>query len=360
MGCGSSTSAVAQRPTHAGLGTTNLRVGLNGPIQVASQPWAPKGAPAIYHGTVRPRMNFNATESAERLRDAMAGLGTKDDQLIQEITAVTNLQRQEIKIAYGQKYGRDLIQDIKSEISGDYEKTVLHLMKPSPEFDAWLLNETMAGLGTDEDILLEILCLRTKEQLMQIRQAYHQVYGKPVEEDIRGDTSGDFKKLLLALLEGNRDDPHIVIEAFARADARTMYEEGEGRLGTDDDKFIEIFTTRSWGQLAAATFMYEKLYNKPIEQMLNSEFSRDMLAALKKMVVFARCRASYFAERLYAAMKGLGTDDDSLQRIIISRCEVDLLEIKEAFRQMYGLPLSKMIRDDTSYKYQEVLLALIN
>ncbi|XP_077978221.1 annexin A5-like [Glandiceps talaboti] len=350
-------------PTQEGtarLTNTDVAVGLHGPIQIAKQPFAPPGAPAIYHGTVRPLLNFDPMKSAERLKAAMDGVGTKDDQLIQELTTVCNLQRQEIKLAYKQRYGKDLIKDIKSEVSGDYEEVLVHLLETTAEYDAWLLNETISGPGTDEEVLLEILCFRSKEELQEISRVYKQKYKNTLADDIKGDTTGDFEKLLLKLLEGGRDEPHIIVEAFARSDARLMFEEGEDRLGTDDDRFIDIFTTRSWDQLAAASFKYEEMYGKPIEKMLDGEFSFDMLLALKKIVVFARDRASYFAERLYSAMKGLGTDDEYLQRIIITRCEIDLLEIKEAFRQKYGLPLSKMIRDDTGHNYKEVLLALVN
>ncbi|XP_077978328.1 annexin A4-like [Glandiceps talaboti] len=361
MGCGSSRAArIVGKQREKGRRNPNLKFGINGPVQVARQPYAPAGSPAIYHGTVLPLLGFDPVAAAEKLRAAMKGLGTNDELLVQEISTITNVQRQHVKSAYQQKYQRDLVQDVKSEISGDYEETILHLLEPSPEYDAWIFHETISGPGTDEDVLLEVLCFRSKEQLAQVRTAYHAKYGQTLEDAIKGDTSGDFEKLLLKLLEGNRDAPHIVVEAFAKSDARIMFEEGEDRLGTDDDKFIDIFTERSWDQLAAATFMYEKLYKKPFEVMLESEFSRDMLDALKKMVIMARCRASYFAERLYNTMDGLGTDDEDLQRIVITRCEVDMLEIKEAFRQIYGLPLSKMIRDDTSGNYKEVLLALVN
>ncbi|XP_002734745.1 annexin A13-like [Saccoglossus kowalevskii] len=365
MGCGSSSSAgktvfEQKQEGKTRLKDADVRIGLNGPVQVAKQPFAPAGSPAIYHGTILPMTDFNPDVSADKLRESMKGVGTKDDELIQAITALTNEQRQVVRKTYHSKFGRDLIQDVKSETSGDFEDVLVHLLEPAAEYDAWLLHETMDGPGTEEDILLEILCFRTKEELTAIRQAYHQKYGKTLDDDIKGDTSGNFEKMLLILLEGVRDRPHVVVEAFARADAKLMYDSGEGRLGTDDDRFIDIFTTRSWDQLAASTFMYEKMYGKPIEQVLESEFSFDMLFALKKMVVFARDRATYFATMLYDSMKGLGTDDEYLQRLVITRCEVDMLEIKEAFKQKYGLTLSKMIRDDTSHKYKDVLLALIN
>lgn len=36
-------------------------------------------------------------------------------------------------------------------------------------------------------------------------------------------------------------------------------------------------------------------------------------------------------------MKGLGTDDDRLCRVIVSRCEVDMVQIKEEFQKQYPL-----------------------
>lgn len=38
-------------------------------------------------------------------------------------------------------------------------------------------------------------------------------------------------------------------------------------------------------------------------------------------------RPAFFAEKLYKTMKGLGTNDDGLIRIIVTRCEVSLYTI---------------------------------
>ncbi len=43
---------------------------------------------------------------------------------------------------------------------------------------------------------------------------------------------------------------------------------------------------------------------------------------MKTIVMCVRNRSDYFAEQLYKSMKGAGTDDDTLIRIIVARCEV--------------------------------------
>jgi len=48
-----------------------------------------------------------------------------------------------------------------------------------------------------------------------------------------------------------------------------------------------------------------------------------------------RNKAAHFATELYKSMKGLGTDDDTLCRVVASRASVDMVQIKQEFQKMY-------------------------
>ena len=51
-----------------------------------------------------------------------------------------------------------------------------------------------------------------------------------------------------------------------------------------------------------------------------------------------------FAKTLHESMKGVGTNDLSLTRTIVSRCEVDMVQIKTEFERAYKEPLGKFIK----------------
>ena len=58
-------------------------------------------------------------------------------------------------------------------------------------------------------------------------------------------------------------------------------------------------------------------------------------------------------------MKGLGTDDSTLTRIIVRRADIDMRDIKAHFARKYGKSLQQTITSDTSGHYKTFLLLVI-
>lgn len=62
---------------------------------------------------------------------------------------------------------------------------------------------------------------------------------------------------------------------------------------------------------------------------------------------------------LRKAMKGLGTDDTKLMRVIITRSEIDLQYIKGEYLKKYKKTLNDAVHSETSGHYRAFLLSLL-
>jgi len=302
---------------------------------------------------------FNPEAVSEALRKAMKGLGTDEKAIIEALTNITNEQRLTLTAAFKQMYGRDLIEDLKSELGGKLEKVILALMTPAVFYDARELRAAMKGAGTDEGVLIEILSSRSNAEIARIKAAYKKDLGRDLEEDLMSETSGDFKRLLVSLANGCRDESSEADADLARDNAQALVDAGVKKWGTDEETFNRILCTLSHEQLRLMFDEYQNITGKTMEESIKSEMSGDLKAGMLAVVQCARSRVDYFAARLHGSMKGAGTDDPTLIRVIVSRSEVDLASIKEAFEAMYGKPLAKFVKDDCSGDYERVLLALI-
>jgi hypothetical protein len=114
---------------------------------------------------------------------------------------------------------------LKSELGGCFENLMVALCLPLAEFMAREVHHAISGIGTNEGTLIEILCSGTNQDIREMNAAYQQcensrligllcsnllfvtfyssVYGHPMENDIKGDTSGEFELLLVSLVQVN-------------------------------------------------------------------------------------------------------------------------------------------------------------
>jgi len=130
-------------------------------------------------------------------------------------------------------------------------------------------------------------------------------------------------------------------------------------LGTDENTFIRIFCQRSRAQLAAISYAYHGMYGNSLKRAIKSETSGHFEYALLTILRCAENPAKYFAKVLHNAMKGLGTNDSTLIRVIVTRAEIDMQYIKAEYLKKYKKTLNDGVNSETSGHYRTFLLSLL-
>jgi len=338
--------------------------------QQPSQGYPPQGYPPQGYQPPQNVSQFNQPQTAlltpaecdaavQVLREAMKGFGTNEKKLISVLGKYPPLQMNQIIKGYKSNYGKSLLDEVKSETSGNFGKLACALSMTIIEFDVKCLHDAIDGIGTDDDCLMEILVGRTNSDINALRAEYKKQYGRDIENDVKGDTSGYVRRLYTVLLQGNRDETNVARDAVA--DAETLYRAGEGKVGTDEMAFISLLCNRPDAHLRQVFDIYQQKHGHTIEKAISKEFSGDIKKALTSLIASIRNKAEYIASLFEKSMKGMGTDDDKLIRLTVRhRAPYVINPIKEAYQTKYGKSLAKRIKGDTSGDYCKLLLTCIH
>ncbi|RUS90654.1 hypothetical protein EGW08_001554, partial [Elysia chlorotica] len=298
--------------------------------------------------------NRGVEEDAIRIYKAMHRVGTEEDVVVDIVCKLSNAQRQELKKRYSELYKQDLEKDLRSELTGDFEDTILSLMIPAEDYDARCLQEAMKGLGTDETTLIGIVCSKNPAELETLRASYKKASGRELETDISAETSGDLRELLLALATGKRDKSTRVDKNLAQEDAKSAHSNSSA------GNLRRILVSNSTAQAQATIQAYQELYKEDITELIKKATTGDVEKAYVAVVKALQDESSFYADRIHTALKGAGTNETQLTRIIIARSEIDLPAIKKKYSQLFGSSLKKDVSSDTSGDYRRALLRLLD
>lgn len=205
--------------------------------------------------------------AAEDLHEAMDGLGTDEDAVYAALGSHPGSAA--LRARYQQITGRSLLADLRDEMSGSELDRALRLYygHSSASWDtAVRMKNALAGLGTDENVVFEILRAGTSDGLRsQLRTAYRDLTGHALETDLRDDLSGDeLSEALLLFRHGPLPDlPDAVRLRNAMAG-----------MGTDEEAVYRMLSRRTDpASLQALCDMYARLTGRTLENDIRDDFS---------------------------------------------------------------------------------------
>ena len=276
--------------------------------------------------------------------------------MIDFVTRINHKERMKLRQNYKIKYGEDLMIEFKSNLSGVFTKIILALFTDPVEFDIDSIYNSIKNDGS-KNVLIEIFASRPDWYLNKIKSLYLKKYNVELEDHIKEGTSDDFKKLLLQILECKRSTNQAPDLGNCEKLSGDLEQEESEKL-TLDGAINSIFIQSSPEELMIISKKYNKSTQKLITETIEQNFKGNVKKLLNDILIAKISPSEYYANLIHEAIND--SDEYMLLRIIVSRAEIDLEQIKKYYEKLYGNNIADDIRNKDTSEYSNLLIALCN
>ena len=293
-----------------------------------------------------------------QFHDAIFSKKLDEKTLISILSTTSNLDRQIIRLFYKKNYGNPIQQDIQTQLSSDLRDLVLDLFDLPYEYDARELHRSLTSFKKDEKAIIEILISRPRAHLVLVQKIYKAFYKVSLKNDIMDLSDKNFAQFLITLLASQRPSKQTIKVNDAYNIAKDIIKNGVKQYGKNADLFKEVFVDKSREDLILISRAFYDLYKKNLYDTIDNEISGSNKKLIKDILFGLITPAQWFANKAYKAMSGPGTDKNTLFRVIVSRAEIDMGDIREYYFRDRKTDLKNDIDGDCSGAYGKILMNL--
>jgi annexin A7/11 len=144
-----------------------------------------------------------AKSEAKILHEKICDKAYADEELIRILSTRSKAQLSATFNQYNNHFGNAITKDLKADPKDEYltflRATIKCLTCPERYYEK-TLRLAINRLGTDENALTRVVVTQAEVNMERIKEEYHKRNSVTLEHAIAGDTSGDYEKMLLALV----------------------------------------------------------------------------------------------------------------------------------------------------------------
>jgi len=291
---------------------------------------------------------------ASELHKAFKGLGTDEDVVIRILANRSKQQLAAVAVEFQNQsaHHHTLEHALKQEVSGDFLNLCVGLITPIIQLKKETLKSAVEGIGTRENILIDVLTMSTSYEVATFAA------DEKLKKMVLDDVGGDFKKTIEEIFKALRPDYGGLDPKTAADVAHQFYKAGEGKLGTDEKKFIEILTHYSLEALLQVEAAYKTKHKHGLKKAITSETSGSFKRILKALVT---PKYEYFAERCHEAIAGAGTDEKTLIYAFSILDKGELKQVAQIYKDSFKESLQEAIKGESlsSSHFMKLFLAIL-
>ncbi|KAI5840844.1 hypothetical protein DFP73DRAFT_177352 [Morchella snyderi] len=144
------------------------------------------------------------TSDVAAIHTACSGFGTDELSVCTVLTRASDPYLRAVAEEYKARHKTDLVKLLKKEFSGHMQDALVYIVEGAlnkPMRDAILLEASMKGIGTKDDLLISRLVRMhwDKHHFELVKRQFKVLYSRDLQQRVKGETSGDYGRLMVAL-----------------------------------------------------------------------------------------------------------------------------------------------------------------
>jgi hypothetical protein len=304
---------------------------------------------------------YNTLESkAKQFHDALFSEPIDENFIVELLISTTNEERQIIRKFYKDSYNTPVQNDIKLRLQNELKTIAINLFDTPYEYDAKELYKIFSSPKIDDDSIVELFASRPKAHFETVEIAYKKFYNRDLKDDIKNHLPKEHAEFLLAIMENERPIDQTISGNDAYEDASELIKVGLKEYGIDVQKFKKIFINRSREDLILISRAYYEKTQKNLYEAIEEEVEGKNKELLKGVVFAVITPPQFFSEKCSKEIQNHGINGPLLQRILISRAEIDMYAIKDYYIMETNNDLKNEFEVENPTAYIQILEGLTN
>ena len=283
------------------------------------------------------------------------------DMLFDLFTRTSNYELQIMADEYQKKYETSVFKEINRVIQNKETKQVCTMLFYNYyELDARILHKALKE-KRDEKVIVEIFASRPYWFLQIVDEEYKRLYGISLKDELAKEKKTDFITFLQCIMTTPRSKTSSIKNEKQAGDAaQEIITKGLKNYGKDVELFKKLFVKSSREDLVAISREYKNMDKKKrnLYDAVDDACPKVTREIIKAIIYAVVLPAHYFAHLLKKSIVGLGTDEETLSRVLVTRHEVDMDLIRYYYKAETKNELIDDIKGDTSGTYMKILTKL--
>ena len=302
------------------------------------------------------------SEKAVVLNDILNKKALNYDEFFGFLMSTTNYERQIIAEEYKQKFSKTIFEEINAKISNKDTKNIVTLMFYNYyELDARTIHKALKEGKRNEKPIIEIFASRPSWFLQIVNDEYKRIYGITLKEELAQEKKSDFITFLQCILVTPRLKTNFIKNEKQAGDVvQDIISKGLKKYGTDVELFKNLFVKNSRDDLIYICREFKVMDKKKrnLYDAVDDTVPKTTKELIKAIIYAVVLPSHYFAHLLKKSIVGLGTDEETLNRVLVERQEIDMDFIRSYYKLETKRELVDDIKGDTSGVYQQITVKI--